>query len=386
MSDENKTKDELLREIKSLQEIIGEFQTVDLMRKRSDKALADEKLKMQTIVEGMLEGVVLFDEKGELGLINPQGKWLMGFGFHEDVTTNLVNDRMKAIGIYESYQECREREDFVFKETMNLQGLTLRSSFIPIKNQGLGVSGTVLMLRDITIDKQIEMNKTEFVSIASHELRTPLAIIKEGINLVLDEIPGKINEGQSEILSLSKTNIERLSRIINNLLDISKIESGKREVKRELLDMVSVVKHVVSTFDILAKEKGLTLSIISSKEQINLYADQDGLIQVFTNLIGNAMKFTEKGQIEISLSDSESALECAVKDTGIGISKENLPKVFEKFRQFGQGPAFGEKGTGLGLSIAKAIVEMHKGKIWVESEIGKGTKFVFIIPKDLRKT
>lgn len=225
--------------------------------------------------------------------------------------------------------------------------------------------------------------KSEFVSVVSHELRTPLSIIKEGVSLVLDGVIGEISPTQNKVLATSRNNIDRLSRIINSLLDISKIESGKVELKKKAVDLKVLIKNVVALFETKARERGLEIKVsLPPEEKLNLCLDEDRIIQVFTNLIGNSLKFTERGYIGISLVDKGSEFEFTVSDTGIGISAEDLPKVFRKFMQFGRVAGNGEKGTGLGLSIAKGLIELHDGRIWVESEPGKGSKFIFTLPKD----
>lgn len=222
--------------------------------------------------------------------------------------------------------------------------------------------------------------KSSFISTVSHELRTPLSIVKEGISLVLEQIPGPINEKQKNLLSISKGNIDRLARMINELLDISRIESGKLELKKGLVNMPNLIKGVIASFQQKADEKGVKLKLSIPNNEIDVYIDADKIIEVLTNLIGNSLKFTEKGYIELSISEKEE-IECSIKDTGRGIPKDALHKVFDKFQQFGRVPGAGEKGTGLGLSIAKGIVEMHKGNIWIDSELGKGTTFTFTLPK-----
>lgn len=237
-------------------------------------------------------------------------------------------------------------------------------------------------LRKVTDElKKLDQLKSDFVSIVSHELRTPLSITKEGISLVLDGIPGKVNTKQNNLLTIARDNVDRLARIINGLLDISKIEAGKVEIKKELVNFAEFIRSAAHTFDLKAKEKGLAIKTDIAQDEMNTYADIDKITQVLTNLIGNALKFTDKGEIRISARELDKEIECSVTDTGIGISPEDLPRVFEKFQQFGRTSGPGEKGTGLGLSIAKGIIELHKGKIRVESEPGKGSKFTFVIPK-----
>ena len=172
-----------------------------------------------------------------------------------------------------------------------------------------------------------------------------------------------------------------MSRIINDLFNISKIEAGQLELRKTQVSINDLVKQLASSLRLKTKEKGLKLKTDIPKNDINIYIDPDRIIQVFDNLTYNAIKFTEKGSIELSVKDKKNEIECAVKDTGIGISKEDLSKVFQKFQQFDRTPGPGKKGTGLGLAISKGIVELHKGKIWIESELRKGTKFSFVLPK-----
>ena len=154
------------------------------------------------------------------------------------------------------------------------------------------------------------------------------------------------------------------------------------ELKKKIVDFKALINNVFVAFENKAKEKGLELRLNLPKDQgLDLYIDEDRIIQVFTNLIGNSIKFTEKGHIDVSMAQKENEVEFTVSDTGIGISVEDLPKVFNKFLQFGRTPGAGEKGTGLGLSIAKGLIELHRGKIRVESELGRGSRFIFTLPK-----
>ena len=231
--------------------------------------------------------------------------------------------------------------------------------------------------------QKLNQLKSDFVSTVSHELRTPMTSIRESISQVLDGMHGEINEQQKEFLSICLEEIDRLTRIISDILNISKIEAGKIELKRTIVNIVTLTKGVISSFVPQAQNKGLGIKEAFSAEIIEVYADKDKIIQVFTNLLGNAVKFTNKGYIEVSVVDKGDILECSISDTGKGIPKDELPKVFSKFQQFGS--AMGdEKGTGLGLSITKSIVELHKGKIWAESELDKWTKFTFKLPKYIK--
>jgi len=229
--------------------------------------------------------------------------------------------------------------------------------------------------------QKIDQLKSDFVSTVSHELRTPLTVTREAISQVLDGVCGETNKEQKQFLSMSIKGIDRLARLIDNLLDISKIEAHKIKLKRELIDIMSLAKEVISNFALAFQHKGLDTKYNFPKDKIELYVDKDRIAQVFMNLVSNALKFTPAGYIEISVIDKENVVECAVSDTGIGISDEELPKVFSKFEQFSLEFESVKKGTGLGLAISKGIVELHRGKIWVESKLGQGTKISFTLPK-----
>ena len=229
--------------------------------------------------------------------------------------------------------------------------------------------------------KEFDEKKSEFVSAVAHELRSPLATIRGGISLVLDGVHGKLNDNQERALTISKNNIDRLVRITNNLLDLSRIEAGKIEMHTEKFDLKALVEQIVEANQEMIKQQGLEIRTAFPAGPLEIEADPDLLTQVFTNLIGNACKFTDAGFVEMGIEDKGDAVRCWVRDTGIGISEEDLGRIFERFEQSSEARKSREKGTGLGLSIAKGIIELLGGKINVTSELGKGTEFSFMIPK-----
>jgi len=228
--------------------------------------------------------------------------------------------------------------------------------------------------------KRLEKLKDEFVSTVSHEMRTPLSITKEGISLVLDRIPGEINPEQDAILTTARGNIDRLARIINDLLDISKLEAGRVHLRRERAEIGDLFRQVAGVFQPRVASKGLSLRVEAPDQGAPIYADSDKAIEILTNLVDNAMKFTKEGHITLSARADGEWVKCSVEDTGSGISPEDLPRVFGKFEQFGRLSGAGAQGTGLGLAIAKHLVELHHGTIRVESQPKKGTRFIFTLP------
>ena len=222
--------------------------------------------------------------------------------------------------------------------------------------------------------------KSDFVSMVSHELRTPLTPIREAMSLMYDGIAGEVSEKQRHFLDIGLRNIDRLSRLINDLLDISRIEAGRLDLVFEPFDIAEIVKSAAATFALLAEKKGLNLSFGECVVSALVHGDKDKTAEVFANLLGNAIKFTEKGSITLCAKEKPGFVECSVADTGKGISPQNLDRLFQKFEQFNRSVADGEKGTGLGLAISKGIIEAQGGRIWVQSIMDKGSVFFFTIP------
>jgi len=225
--------------------------------------------------------------------------------------------------------------------------------------------------------------KDEFVSTVSHELRTPLAITREGISLVLDQVPGPVNEKQLKVLTTAQQNIDRLARLINDLLEISRLEAGRVEPHRGRVDLAALIHEMVRAFQTRVNAKGLVLSVKGHERPVEVYADADEITQVLTNLLDNALKFTDHGAIEVSVHEDGDQVVCMIADTGRGISSEDLPKLFGKFEQFGRTPGAGGKGAGLGLAISKKLIELNRGTIQVSSTQGSGTTFTFMLPRYL---
>ncbi|RJP28056.1 MAG: PAS domain S-box protein [Candidatus Omnitrophota bacterium] len=230
--------------------------------------------------------------------------------------------------------------------------------------------------------KELDKLKSEFVATVSHELRTPLSIMKEGVSLVIDKVTGPLNGRQEKTLETVFSNIDRLTQLINDLLDISRIESGKLRLKKSFINVSALLDDTCSKMRIQSDSKHQQLLCYIPDKPEYLFVDQDKFIQILTNIISNAVKYTpENGIITVSLQGKDESVEFRVIDNGSGISREDLPKLFGKFAQFGRSPGAGPKGTGLGLAITKELVNMHKGSIWVESDLGKGSKFVISLPR-----
>ena len=294
------------------------------------------------------------------------------------------------------YTEIFRETDFTLEDSTCFQTIVQQVA-LPLKS--------AILYQEITETNKklakLERLKSEFISIVSHELSTPSTTIKNALDIITSGKTGELSENTSKFISMASRNVVRLSGIINDLLDISKIEAGKLDFKYTVTKLEPVIEYVKNNLQNVAKDKNIQIEYVSElNDSDNIYADTNRLEQVLTNLVSNAIKFTpEKGKITISskIVDAKniSTEECfkpdierlsgdyiqvCVSDQGIGIEKDNLKQVFDKFQQIENSLSREVGGSGLGLAIAKQLVESHNGAIWCDSEINKGSNFYFVIP------
>ncbi|OGW75054.1 MAG: hypothetical protein A2Z72_08200 [Omnitrophica bacterium RBG_13_46_9] len=230
--------------------------------------------------------------------------------------------------------------------------------------------------------QKLQRLKSDYSSIISNEFREPLISIKNVASLLPMIRKGRIDRNEAEFFDILMRNSNILIQLLDDLLDVCKMETGEFGIRRGPVNMMDLVKEVKASFISKAKERGIELKerfLIGN--EVEIYVDRDRISQVFSNLVTSAFKLTEKGHIEFSIEDKGDMLECYVADTGIGISEEELPEVFNKFQHFDRVASPEMKGLGLSLSVAKGIVTLHKGNIWAESKLNEGTKFSFTLPK-----
>jgi NtrC-family two-component system sensor histidine kinase KinB len=239
--------------------------------------------------------------------------------------------------------------------------------------------GAVLLLRDVTRLKELDRLKSEFVSIASHELRTPLTAMSMSMDLLMESTEGKLNETEHELIAVAYEELRRLHSLINDLLDLSKIESGKLAMELSPVAIASLADKAVEVFEAQAAEKSVELKSEISRVLPAVQADPNKITWVLTNLIANALRFVDKGgRVRISADHVGEWVHVSVADDGPGIPVEQQSRIFDKFVQVKSDKSVG--GTGLGLAICKEIVRAHKGTIWVDSEPGRGSTFTFALP------
>lgn len=257
----------------------------------------------------------------------------------------------------------------------------LRVTGYPVVSPGRGQPlGVVVSLRDVTLERELDKMKEEFLHYITHDLRNPLGSAMGFLDVLMKGTAGVLNPDQHSIVSSVKRSTSRLMGMVNNILDIAKMESGRIRLGLKNVALAGVAGRSIAILESLAAGKKIKINLAAA-EEFAINVDPDLIERVFTNLIGNAIKYTpEGGTITVSIAEDDGRLKCGVQDTGEGIPAEYLEKIFQKFEQV-TGQRRG--GTGLGLTIAKFFVESHLGKIWVESEVGKGSSFYFTLPKNL---
>ena len=223
--------------------------------------------------------------------------------------------------------------------------------------------------------------KTEFVSVVSHELRTPLTNVRGYVELLLDGTAGDINATQREYLEIVQGNCDRLIAIVNDLLDISRIESGNLSLHFQRLALQDLIREVTRSLAPQFEEKGISLQLHLAKDDLVILGDRERVTQILNNLLSNARKYTPRGGcVDVKAYRVNDSAQVDIVDTGIGIPARDQPHIFEKFYRAENSYLEETRGTGLGLAIAKSLVELHRGRIWVESEVGKGSTFSFCLP------
>lgn len=232
---------------------------------------------------------------------------------------------------------------------------------------------------------KISQMKLDFVSIASHDLRSPLTSVREVINLILDEMIGEINSDQERFLTGARDNVDRVIRLVNELLDISRLESNGLNIERNLGDICSLARSVHETLKINADKRNIKFELEIPDKSINMWFNSDQITRALINLVGNAIESTQDdGMVSVKIEDLNEFVRISVKDNGRGIEEEELDKIFDKFHSVAKAKSSGMQGTGLGLPIVKEIVALHSGEIRVQSQVDRGSTFRVVLPKDIR--
>ena len=377
--------------------------TAEFFRRETERRkiedLADElsrrKKQNEAVLRSIGDGVVAVDRNLKIVLFNKAAEKLTGWKAEEALSKTCREifqfKNQKGEIVCNKSSTCLAQKCFrterVFSEgpliTVRPDGgeAILLETTSPIKDHHGVITGAVAVLQDVSERSRLEQLKIDFVSLVSHQLRTPISAVKGYLASLLEGRTGGLTEEQKLYIERAYTSNERQLEIIESLLNISRIEKGKIELTLIEFSLVELAKETLVNFSKMAKEKGLELKIVEpSKKLPKVCADRERIREVLENLLSNAVKFTEEGRVTVSFEKAKAEVVIAVTDTGVGIPTEAIEKLFTKFYRVGQAPTTESEGTGLGLYIAKSLVELHGGKIWVESQVGQGSAFYFSIP------
>lgn len=372
--------------------------------------LRDESLKFKVIIDNIEDGVVLIDDEQVIQLINPGAATICGWPPDEATNLNvktviqLVNDKGEPLSdgdnpfqqIFSAGETIRAKD--VFLMTRDKKQLPINLKISPLTDDKQQVSAAVAVFSNVSRERAEEKQRADFISTASHEMRTPVAAIEGYLALALNEKVATVDSRARNYLEKAHSSTQHLGKLFQDLLTSAKAEDGRLTSHPTDVEVGEFLEQLTTDLRLVAEKKGLFVEFISgtnntinaTKEQGGermirpLYyakVDPDRLREVITNLFDNAVKYTPEGRISIGVTGNEQVVQCYVKDTGPGIPADDLPHLFQKFYRVDNSATRTIGGTGLGLFICRKIIELYGGRIWVESQLGKGSSFYINLPR-----
>ena len=376
-------------EIGAMARTVEVFKAATIERDKIANELKDSVARTRAILDTVIDGIVTIDEKGAVESFNPAAMRIFGFSPDE-----VIGQNVKML-MPEPYKSGHDGylDNYITTGTAKIIGVGREvvgqrkdgSTFpMELAVDAMEVEGRRMftgIVRDITDRKQAEQMKRDFVSTVSHELRTPLTSIKGSLGLIKAGVTGEMPKNLMRMLEIAYNNSDRLVRLINDILDIEKIEAGKMDFKMAPMDLETFLKESIEANKGFGEEHGVRFELVSEQQKAIVNADRDRLMQVLGNLLSNAAKFSPEGaSVEISLAIRDGGCRVSVTDSGPGIQEEFRGRIFSKFSQADSSDTRAKGGTGLGLNITKAIVERHGGTIGFDTEVDRGTTFYFVLP------
>lgn len=375
-----------------LGEAVGALDNLRISMRDRIALAQEERDRAEAILFNVGEGVFAVNLRGEIIIFNQIAEKLVGIsrdqilGQKYDQVLQFYNHKTKeSYGQFINKVLLEGASVSLPPDTILITGnkaeIPVAVNSSPIRNHKGVIGGGIVVFRDISHEKEIEEIRTDLISIASHQLRTPLSEIKGLVSLLSDGIAGPLSDRQKEYLNLLTVANERMIHLVNDLLNISRIEQGRLQLNFQQVDLGSLTSEVFKGLEIKSSERQQVFVLTIDPNLPQVTADPDKTKEIISNLIDNALKYTyEKGKIQVRVTSTNDGVWVLVKDGGVGIPKSKQKDLFQKFSRVENPLSKMTTGTGLGLYAAKQLVERQNGKIWFESEEGKGSTFGFVLP------
>ncbi len=376
----------------------------------SVKGLSDSRLRFEVIINSIEDGVILFDNQGVIQSYNPGAAAICGWPVDEatgiDIgnVMQLANDKGELVDkavspftqIFATGQTIHDNKAILLNREKKQAPISL--SITPLFNDLQQVNAAVVVFRDVSEQRAEEKQRADFISTASHEMRTPVAAIEGYLALALNDKVSTIDNRARDYLEKAHASTQHLGQLFQDLLTSAKAEDGRLTSHPGVVELGAFLEQLTNDLRFVGEKKGLFVDFVAgSSGTINasheaggervirplyyVFADADRLREVVTNLFDNAVKYTPEGKVSLGITGDGQVVQCSVKDTGPGIPAEDLPHLFQKFYRVDNSATRTIGGTGLGLFICRKIIELYNGRIWVESEVGKGSSFYINLPR-----
>ena len=346
--------------------------------------LEQESKRLHSILSYMTDGVLATNRRGQITMINDMAKRQLGIESDDALNQNIL----ELLKIEEEYELrdliTQSPELMIYSQNLNGEYISLRVRFALIRRESGFISGLVAVLHDTTEQEKEERERRLFVSNVSHELRTPLTSVKSYLE-ALDE--GALTEPVApDFIKVSLDETNRMMRMVTDLLHLSRIDNESSHLDVELINFTAFITFILNRFDKMRSqddEKKYELVRDYPINSVWIEIDTDKMTQVIDNILNNAIKYSpDGGKITVSMKTTDDQMILSISDQGLGIPKQDLPKIFDRFYRVDRARSRAQGGTGLGLAIAKEIIKQHKGFIWAKSEYGKGSTFTIVLPYD----
>ena len=346
--------------------------------------LEQESKRLNSILSYMTDGVLATNRRGQIIMINDMAKRQLGVERDEALNQNIL-ELLKIDDEYELRDLITQSPELMIdSQDVNGEYISIRVRFALVRRESGFISGLVAVLHDTTEQEKEERERRLFVSNVSHELRTPLTSVKSYLE-ALDE--GALSEPVApDFIKVSLDETNRMMRMVTDLLHLSRIDNATSNLDVELINFTAFITFILNRFDkIKSQDENLKYELIRDYPITSVWIeiDTDKMTQVIDNILNNAIKYSpEGGKITVSMKTTDNQMILSISDQGLGIPKEDLPKIFDRFYRVDKARSRAQGGTGLGLAIAKEIIKQHNGFIWAKSEYGKGSTFTIVLPYD----